>query len=114
MVKLCNNFPNFMKKTIRGMTLTELPDHIDYDPHFAPKYSPWEQRMCFCPNGDFFEALRSKKANIATGIIDNVTEDAINLVDGQVLKPDIIVSLNCLLIACCSRLTFMYRSKPPV
>jgi cation diffusion facilitator CzcD-associated flavoprotein CzcO len=101
MVKLCKYFPTFVRTTIKGATIAELPEHIKHDPHFEPKYMPWQQRMCFCPNGDFFEAMRNRKANIVTGVIDNVTEDAINLRDGQVLKPDIIVSF-------CARLSVSY------
>jgi hypothetical protein len=26
------------------------------DPHFKPSYVPWSQRICLCPDGDFFEA----------------------------------------------------------
>lgn len=92
MVKLCKWFPNYVQKTVHDATDLELPKHIKRDPHFQPKYMPWQQRMCFCPNGDFFEALRSNKANVVTGVIDNVTEDSINLRDGSSLKPDIIVS----------------------
>lgn len=93
MVKLCTYFPNWVRNNVRTATMAELPPHIKHDPTFQPKYSPWEQRMCFCPNGDFFQALRNNKANVVTGIIDNVTEDSINLRDGQVLKPDIIVCI---------------------
>jgi cation diffusion facilitator CzcD-associated flavoprotein CzcO len=91
MVRACRYFPNFVTKMIRAMTVAELPPDFKHDPHFKPKYAPWEQRMCFCPNSDFFEAIRNKKANVVTGVIDTVTEDSIKLNDGQELHPDIIV-----------------------
>ncbi|KIW02203.1 uncharacterized protein PV09_06359 [Verruconis gallopava] len=91
MVKMCKFFPNYMTKLLRTLTVAELPPEVSHDPHFKPRYAPWEQRMCFCPNSDFFEAVRQKKASVVTGVIEQVTEDSIRLTDGQVLKPDIIV-----------------------
>jgi cation diffusion facilitator CzcD-associated flavoprotein CzcO len=92
MIKMCKWIPNYVAKTVKDATIKELPPHVKHDPHFQPRYLPWEQRLCFCPNGDFFQAIRDKKANVVTGVIDNVTEDSINLRDGTTLKPDIIVS----------------------
>jgi cation diffusion facilitator CzcD-associated flavoprotein CzcO len=73
-------------------TLALLPKSIPYDPHFKPRYKPWTQRICISPNGDFFEALREGKADIATGVIENVTEKSIDLVSGQVINADIIIT----------------------
>jgi cation diffusion facilitator CzcD-associated flavoprotein CzcO len=48
--------------------------------------------MCFCPDGDYYAALRSGKASIVTGTIDTVTATSIRLSDGQELHPDLIVT----------------------
>ncbi|KAF2725410.1 putative monooxygenase [Polychaeton citri CBS 116435] len=92
MVSLCQWFPNLARKALSKETRAQLPDDIPIDPHFKPNYNPFEQRMCMCPNGDFFECLRSGKASIATGHIDTVTKDTIKLKSGQELHPDIIVT----------------------
>jgi cation diffusion facilitator CzcD-associated flavoprotein CzcO len=91
MLKICRSFPKYATRTIRDLTTAELPPQVKLDPHFKPSYNPWEQRMCLCPNGDFFEALRKGNANIVTAVIDQVTENSIKLKDGQELHPDIIV-----------------------
>jgi cation diffusion facilitator CzcD-associated flavoprotein CzcO len=52
---LCVFFPAMMKKTIYGWSWGSLKAfskggvHNPADPHFAPTYNPWEQRLCVCP-----------------------------------------------------------------
>lgn len=48
--------------------------------------------MCISPDGDFFEALRSGKGDVATGHIDTVTQRSIKLKNGKTID-DIDVSL---------------------
>jgi cation diffusion facilitator CzcD-associated flavoprotein CzcO len=91
LVRVCRYFPDYVTKVLRSLTIAELPPEVKHDPHFKPSYAPWEKRMCFCPNSDFFEAMRKGKASVVTGIIDTVTEDSIKLKDGQELHPEIIV-----------------------
>ena len=81
-----------MKKWLMNMTIAQLPKHIPYDPHFKPRYNPWEQRMCLCPDGDFFKALHTGRADVATGIIQTVNETGIQLESGQVIDADIIIT----------------------
>lgn len=89
---LCHYLPGVARSFLRGQTIRQLPDNIPHDPHFKPAYNPWEQRLCMCPEGDFFKALRSGKADVATGKIDTVTEHGITLESGQLLDADIIVT----------------------
>ncbi|KAJ4152270.1 hypothetical protein NW754_004065 [Fusarium falciforme] len=69
-----------------------LPPDVSWDPHFKPRYNPWEQRFCACMNGDFFAAIRSGKADVVTDTIKTVTEKSIVLQSGAVLHPDVIVT----------------------
>jgi cation diffusion facilitator CzcD-associated flavoprotein CzcO len=77
---------------LQRMTQAQLPAHIPYDPHFKPNYAPWTQRMCLCPDGDFFKALHTKKADVATGIIKTVKSNGIEMENGQFIDADIIVT----------------------
>jgi len=88
----CQWFPNAAKKLIKARTMALLPANYPFEPHFKPRYNPWDQRMCLCPDGDFFAALRSTKADIVTDTIEQVTDDAIRLHSGETLKTDIIVA----------------------
>ncbi|KAL4733532.1 hypothetical protein BDV11DRAFT_210132 [Aspergillus similis] len=88
----CRTFPRFSRWMITRAMRQELPDHIRADPHFTPHYSPWDQRLCFCPDGDFFRSLRSGKAGVRTDIISAVDGDGILLQSNEHLKADIIVT----------------------
>ncbi|KAL6243023.1 hypothetical protein RBB50_010123 [Rhinocladiella similis] len=90
--QFCRLFPKLGISTLRKGTEKELPPNIPFDPHFVPKYKPWEQRMCITPGGDFFAALRTGKADIATDTIETVTESGIKLKSGQTLDADIIIT----------------------
>lgn len=57
--------------------------------------------MCITPNGDFFQALRSGKADIATGHIDTVTPSGIVLKSGQKIDADIIITATGLKVTTC-------------
>jgi len=89
---LSARFPAMVKRTLQRITTAQLPKNLPIDPHFTPKYNPWEQRMCMCPDGDFFKALRGGKANVETGVIENITKDTIKLSSGKELHPDCIVT----------------------
>ncbi|CAI7633910.1 unnamed protein product [Penicillium pancosmium] len=65
---------------------------LAYDPHFKPNYDPWDQRLCVCPDGDFFASLRSGKANVCTDTIKTVTKKGITLNAGEMLDADIIIT----------------------
>ena len=79
----CRAFPDAAKKGLQRRTKQLLPDNVPVDPHFKPRYNPWEQRLCVAPDGDFYKSLHSGKASIATGTIKTVTEHSITLNDGQ-------------------------------
>ena len=88
----CMVFPATARANLRKAVANELPKTLPLDPHFLPTYSPWEQRMCVTPEGDFFEALRTNKATVVTGHIKTVTKTGIELISGQTLQPDIIIT----------------------
>jgi cation diffusion facilitator CzcD-associated flavoprotein CzcO len=92
MIWFCRTFPGAVKALVRRRTIRELPPQISVDPHFKPRYNPWEQRFCASMDGDFFAALRSGRADVVTDHIRTVTESAIELESGQVLHPDVIVT----------------------
>jgi len=88
----CRFFPSAARSLMRAGTTKQLPANIPHDPHFKPAYNPWDQRMCVCPDGDFFKVLHEGKADIATGHIKTVTEHGITLESGQELDTDIIIT----------------------
>ncbi|GAK63559.1 flavin-containing monooxygenase-like protein [Moesziomyces antarcticus] len=85
-------FPGVAKRILRTMAKAQLPKDIPLDPHFKPSYNPWDQRLCICPDGDFYTTLREGKAHIATGHIDQVTSNEIILKNGERIPCDLIVT----------------------
>ena len=73
------------------------PDYA-VDRHFAPRYNPWDQRLCLVPDGDLFTALRSGRAEIVTDEIETFTESGIRLTSGAELPADIIVTATGLVV----------------
>ncbi|KAL9094569.1 MAG: hypothetical protein Q9165_003128 [Trypethelium subeluteriae] len=88
----CRAFPQAARRVLRRVTTLQLPKTIPHDPHFEPTYNPWEQRLCVCPNGDFYRSLRSGRADIATGTIRSVTDSGVTLDSGAHIPADLIVT----------------------
>ena len=91
-VNFCGRFPAAARRLIKKATIRELPKDVPHNPHFEPRYNPWEQRLCLCPDGDFFQAMRSGKASVVTDKITSVVENGIKLASGQILDADVIVT----------------------
>jgi cation diffusion facilitator CzcD-associated flavoprotein CzcO len=62
------------------------------DTHFNPSYDPWDQRMCFVPDGDLFAAVRRGDADIVTDRIERFTPSGIRLASGRELDADVVVT----------------------
>lgn len=95
--RFARQFPTRMKE----MLFTRLARHFTSEQiaeHFTPRYEPWDQRLCFCPDGDLFKTLTSDRASIVTGQIETFTENGIRLTSGQHLDADLIVTATGLVI----------------
>ncbi len=84
--------PDRVKAWIARQAAKELPAGYKLEPDFAPRYAPWDQRLCLVPDGDLFEAIRKGRASIATGEIERFTESGIRLASGEEIAADIIVT----------------------
>lgn len=89
---LARKYPKFMAKTLIGKVQKELGDDYNVEKHFTPSYNPWDQRVCLVPDSDFFDAIKSNKAEVVTDHIESFTETGILLKSGQTIDADIIVT----------------------
>ena len=87
----CKLFPDRAKQAIIDDIKQILGDKFAAE-HYTPSYNPWDQRVCLCPDADFFEAIKEGNASIVTEEIDHFTEDGILLKSGQSLPADIVVT----------------------
>jgi len=110
--QFCRRAPGLAMKLLRYGMARELPKDFAIDQHFTPHYSPWDQRLCVAPDADFFAALKSGKASIATDQIQSFTENGIRLSSGAELKADIIVSATGLKLLACGGMRIDVDGRP--
>ena len=91
-VSQIKNKPEKWKNFLINGVKEHLGEDYDIEKHFTPKYKPWDQRLCFVPNGDMFEAINSGKAEVVTDTIDKFTKEGILLNSGEIIDADIIVT----------------------
>lgn len=84
--------PRWIKALIRRGVERKLPDGYPVDPHFRPKYNPWDQRLCLVPDADLFEAISRGDATVVTDSIETFTEKGLELESGTELEADVIVT----------------------
>lgn len=84
--------PKLVKKVLRALTKAQLPDGYDVDTHFAPRYDPWDQRLCVVPDGDLFKAIKAGRASVVTDHVDTFTETGVGLRSGDELPADVVIS----------------------
>ena len=89
--RLARRRPEQVKARIVAMAAQQLGPDCAADPHFTPRYKPWDQRVCLVPDGDLFAQIRAGRASVVTDTIDRFTADGIRLASGQTLGADIVV-----------------------
>ena len=85
-------WPDRVARYLQGQVARELPSTVPIDPHFTPRYRPWDQRLCVVPDGDFFAALRAGTASVVTGTVETFRETGVRLTDGTEIDADVIVT----------------------
>lgn len=95
----CMLFPGLVKKLLIKKLQSLVGPDVDVNKHFSPKYNPWEQRICACPDGDFMQVLKDKSASVVTGEIERFTPSGIVLKKtGEEVPADVVVTATGLLI----------------
>ncbi len=88
----CRRFPEHASRLLVAQTRKQLRGADVADADFTPSYKPWDQRLCIVPDGDLFDALRSKRASIVTDHIETFTETGLRLRSGATLDADLVVT----------------------
>ena len=84
--------PEFSKRMLRATAEKNLPAGYDIDTHFTPPYNPWDQRLCFILDGDFYKAVGRDDVDVVTDHIDHVDATGIALKSGRHLDADVIIT----------------------
>jgi monooxygenase len=90
--QLSRRAPRMVGSLLSRGARRRLPPGYPVETHFAPRYPPWDQRMCFVPDGDLFAAISSGRASVVTDTIDTFTEGGLRLASGAEVAADIVVT----------------------
>lgn len=90
--RLCQRYPRQARALLQSGVRRRLPAGFDVEKHFAPRYDPWDQRMCLVPDADLFEAIGSGAAEVVTDRIETFTPTGLRLNSGTELEADVVVS----------------------
>ena len=104
--------PDRVAQWIREQAAKSLPAGYPVDRDFSPPYSPWDQRLCLVPDGDFFAAIGSGKVSIATGSIERFTPGGLHLSSGEKISADIIVTATGLKMRLAGGIDLRLDGKP--
>jgi monooxygenase len=104
--------PEQTKQRLLGMVREHLGPDYDIATHFTPRYNPWDQRMCLVPDADLFEAIKAKRADVATGTIERFTAAGILLASGEEIAADVIVTATGLEMQLMSDVRFSIDGVP--
>jgi monooxygenase len=104
--------PRLLARFLQGKVRREIGGVVDVERDFAPRYDPWDERLCLLPDGDLFDALRSARASIVTAQIAELTADGIRLTSGEVLPADAIISATGLQLNLMGDVLFSVDGEP--
>lgn len=94
LVQFCWWLPNVAARLFKGETAKMLPANttLTIEKDFSPSYTPMQQRLCISPGGDFFDALKTGRGDVVTGIVDTVQADGVKMQDGRFVEADILIT----------------------
>ncbi|HQR23557.1 MAG TPA: NAD(P)/FAD-dependent oxidoreductase [Steroidobacteraceae bacterium] len=104
--------PARARRAILDDVRRELGDACDVDMHFSPRYQPWDQRVCFVPDGDLFAAIREGRASVVTDRIARLTESGVALESGAHIDADVIVTATGLELVTPGEMDFAVDGRP--
>ncbi len=85
-------WPERGRAFVRHRAVRALPPGYPVDTHFAPRYDPWDQRLCVAADGDFYAAVASGEAEVVTGTIETMTPRGLRMTSGEELAADVVVT----------------------
>ncbi|ACL56078.1 flavin-containing monooxygenase [Methylobacterium nodulans] len=110
--QLARRKPDLVARKIREGVRAQLGEGYDVATHFTPTYDPWDQRVCFVPDGDLFRAIRGGRASIVTDHIESFTETGLALRSGAQLEADVIVTATGLKLKMLGGMTLAVDGRP--
>lgn len=113
MTKRCIEEPDQVFEELKDLVraFTGKPD-FPFEPHFTPKYRPWQQRLAFCPEADIFKAAVDGKLTVVTDEIDTFTATGVRTRGGTEIEADIVVAATGFNLLMMGGIPFAVDGKP--
>jgi len=89
---MCHYFPGVAKKQLLGAMKKELPSNFDFDKHCAPRYKPWDQRICLITDADWMKVIGDGKASVVTDTVASFDATGVKLGSGGHVDADVILT----------------------
>lgn len=113
MTQRCIDEPDVVVEELRELVRAFTGDlDFPFEPHFVPRYRPWQQRLAFCPEGDIFRAAKAGKLTVVTDTIDRFTEKGVRTSSGEELEADIIVACTGFRLSVMGDIPFSVDGEP--
>lgn len=84
--------PDVVFEELKALVRMYAGEDFEFEPHFTPKYRPWQQRLAFCPEGDIFKAAVDGKLTVVTDTLETFTEKGVRTSAGEEIEADMIVA----------------------
>jgi monooxygenase len=108
---LARKRPEFFKRLVAKGVRRQLGEEYA-SKHFAPRYNPWDQRLCLVPDSDLFRSIREGRASVVTDEIETFTEAGLRLKSGEALDADIVVTATGLVLRLMSGMRLAVDGEP--
>lgn len=108
----CEREPEAVKSELLAAARLFLGEDYPIDPHFTPRYRPWQQRLAYIPDGDMFMGIASGKASMVTGEIARFEETGIRMTDGTLVEADIVIAATGFNLSILGDIAFAIDGQP--
>ena len=112
LTKRCQSEPDAVFEELKALIRSYVGDDFEFEPHFTPKYRPWQQRLAFCPDADVFQAAVSGKLTVVTDTLETFTETGVRTASGEEIEADIIVAATGFNLSVMGEIPFTVDDQP--
>ncbi|MFC4295799.1 flavin-containing monooxygenase [Novosphingobium tardum] len=113
LTKRCIEEPDAVFEDLKALIRAFSGDeNFQFEPHFTPRYRPWQQRLAFCPEGDIFRAAVAGKLTVVTDTIETFTEKGVRTTSGEEIEADIVVAATGFNLLMMGGIAFEVDGKP--
>jgi monooxygenase len=112
MTRRCIEEPDAVFEDLKALIRAYAGEDFVFEPHFTPRYRPWQQRLAFCPDGDIFQAARAGKVSVVTDEIERFTEKGVLTKSGEEIEADLIVAATGFRLSVMGEIPFDVDGRP--